>query len=203
MRRTSGIDTLGPLGPYQRLARHLDRLPGGFPATAEKIELRILERLFTPLQAELACHLTLLFESPAVVALRAGRSEPEVAPLLAEMAERGLIFSKGEAAGRPVYMAAQFAVGIWEYQVGRLTRGLVEEMDRYLPRLVDPRTWRQAPQMRVVPVARSVRDQQAIMTYEQAMVLVEDHQTFTVMPCLPTSTARLLLNPATPCFEAV
>jgi electron transport complex protein RnfB len=38
---------------YQKLARHLDNLPGGFPATQNGIELRILRRLFSPEEAEI------------------------------------------------------------------------------------------------------------------------------------------------------
>ena len=33
---------------YQNLARHLDNLPAGFPATKSGVEIRILKRLFTP-----------------------------------------------------------------------------------------------------------------------------------------------------------
>jgi len=54
---------------YRRLASHLDNLPGGFPSTESGVELRILERLFTPEEAELALHLQLvpnrLVSSPA------------------------------------------------------------------------------------------------------------------------------------------
>lgn len=42
---------------HNRLARHFDRLPGGFPSTDSGVEIRILRRLFSPEQAELACHL--------------------------------------------------------------------------------------------------------------------------------------------------
>ena len=41
---------------YRKLARHLDNLPGGFPSTESGVELRILRRLFTPEDAELALH---------------------------------------------------------------------------------------------------------------------------------------------------
>lgn len=177
---------------YKRLARHLDRLPGGFPATAEGVELRILERLFTPDQAELARHLTLLHETPAVIALRVGWPETRVAPLLAEMTARGLVFSKGETEDRPTYMAAQFAVGIWEYQVGHLTKGLAEEMEAYLPHLLNANTWGRAPQMRVVPVARSIDARQEILTHEQAAALLEDQEDFTVMPCICRKERGLL-----------
>ncbi|MGD9010151.1 MAG: hypothetical protein PVG41_19665, partial [Desulfobacteraceae bacterium] len=33
---------------YMALAKHLNNLPGGFPATESGIELRILKRLFSP-----------------------------------------------------------------------------------------------------------------------------------------------------------
>ena len=56
---------------YQKLAHHLDDLPGGFPSTESGVELRILRRLFTPDQAELALHLTLLPEQARVIAYRA------------------------------------------------------------------------------------------------------------------------------------
>ena len=41
---------------YHKLARHLDDLPGGYPATASGVELRILQRLFTPRDAALGAH---------------------------------------------------------------------------------------------------------------------------------------------------
>jgi len=49
---------------FRKLARHLDRLPGGYPATKSGVELRILKRLFTPEEAELALKLNLIAEEP-------------------------------------------------------------------------------------------------------------------------------------------
>ena len=42
---------------YRELQKHLDKLPIGFPATESGVELRILKKLFTPKQAELALKL--------------------------------------------------------------------------------------------------------------------------------------------------
>lgn len=53
---------------YKRLAKHLDNLPGGFPETDSGVELRILKRLFTPEDAELALSLSLIAEEPRVIA---------------------------------------------------------------------------------------------------------------------------------------
>jgi H+/Na+-translocating ferredoxin:NAD+ oxidoreductase subunit B len=49
----------------KKLARHLDNMPGGFPTTESGVELRILRRLFTQEEAELALALTFLPEEPA------------------------------------------------------------------------------------------------------------------------------------------
>jgi len=56
---------------YERLAEHLDNLPGGFPRTESGVEIRILRRLFTLEDAEFATHLTLIPEEPRVIARRA------------------------------------------------------------------------------------------------------------------------------------
>jgi Na+-translocating ferredoxin:NAD+ oxidoreductase subunit B len=40
---------------YERLAAHLDNLPGGFARTEGGAELRILQRLFTPDEAKWRC----------------------------------------------------------------------------------------------------------------------------------------------------
>ena len=39
---------------YRRLAQRLDAIPNGFSATESGVELRLLEKIFTPEEAELA-----------------------------------------------------------------------------------------------------------------------------------------------------
>jgi NAD-dependent dihydropyrimidine dehydrogenase PreA subunit len=52
---------------YKRLAKHLDELPAGYPETESSVELRILRRLFTPEEAELALPTTLIPEEARVI----------------------------------------------------------------------------------------------------------------------------------------
>ena len=77
---------------YRRLAKHLDRLPGGFPPSDTGAELRLLKGLFTPEEANLATYLTLHQEEAHVIAARAGRPLAETEQELSGMAEKGLIF---------------------------------------------------------------------------------------------------------------
>ena len=43
--------------PYKVLARKLDEMPQGYPPTESGVELRILKKLYTPEEAELAVKL--------------------------------------------------------------------------------------------------------------------------------------------------
>jgi ferredoxin len=166
---------------YKQLARHLDRLPGGFPPTQSGVEIRILKRLFSPEEARLACHLTLLAETVPVIALRSGLTVARAGELLDEMAHKGLVFKSSPP---PRYMAAQFVVGIWEYQVGRLDPGLVDDMEEYLPQLFDGGAWRASPQMRTIPVGRSIDAGLKILPHETASALLEKKDSFVVTPCI-------------------
>lgn len=177
---------------YQQLAHHLDDLPAGFPAAEDGVELRILKRLFTPQQAELALHATLIPEEARVIARRANLPLAQAEPLLAEMAHKGLLFSI-EWPGQPAkYMAAQYAVGIWEYQVENLDEGLVRDMNQYLPTFVDLDTWQKAPQLRTIPVGRSVDHALEVLDHESAEELVRRQSKLWVAPCICRREHRLV-----------
>src|SRR3974377_1659249 len=90
-RADGGKEATMAIDVYERLAQHLDNLPGGYPRTESGVELRILRRLFTPEEADLALHLTLIPEEPRVVALRARMPVEEAARRLEDMAQKGLI----------------------------------------------------------------------------------------------------------------
>lgn len=111
---------------YESLAEHLNTMPAGFPPTPGGVELRILRRLFTPEEAELAMLLTLRPERAHGIAARCGRDPADLAVKLESMARKGLIFRirKGEEVR---YMAAQFVIGIWEYHVNDLDMDLIRD----------------------------------------------------------------------------
>jgi NAD-dependent dihydropyrimidine dehydrogenase PreA subunit len=177
---------------YEKLAEHLDNLPGGFPRTTSGVEIRILRRLFTHDEAKLAIHLTLIAEEPRVIARRARLPLAEVARRLEEMDKKGFVIGIRRK-GEPLqYMAQQFIVGFWEAQVNKLSRELVEEFEEYLPSLFDPGTWRKVPQMRTIPVEKSIAVQPEVMPYERAEELVRHHTKFAVSNCICRQEFRVL-----------
>ena len=52
---------------YRRLQQHLDRMPVPYPATESGVELRILQRLFSPEEARLALCLSMIPERVTVI----------------------------------------------------------------------------------------------------------------------------------------
>ena len=167
---------------YEQLARHLDDLPAGYPATESGVELRILRRLFTPEDAALALHLTVLPEEARVVARRAGLPVEETAARLALMEEKGLIYSYQPRNGAPHYGAAPFVVGIWEFQVNRLTPELIHDFEEYAPHLLE--IWEKTPQLRTIPVGESIPTDSQVMAYEQVETIIRSHQQIAVAPCI-------------------
>jgi len=177
---------------YEKLAKHLDNLPGGFPQTDSGVEIRILRRLFTPVDAELALHLTLIPEEPRVVARRAKIPVDEATRRLEEMNKKGLIMGVQQKDKPSLYMALQFVVGFWESQVNKLNRELVEAFEEYLPSLMDASAWGKTPQLRTIPVGKSITIQPEVMPYERAEELVRTHETFAVSNCICRQEQRIL-----------
>ncbi len=62
--------------PYLQLAKRLDELPNGFPSTEDGVELRLLEKLFSPEEASLAAGLHLGLENSQADWCAAGARRP-------------------------------------------------------------------------------------------------------------------------------
>ena len=77
---------------YTRLREFMDSLPGGYPATPTGVEIKLLEKLFTPEQAELTMKLGQEPEDVQSIAARTGIDEKELAERLEELALKGCIF---------------------------------------------------------------------------------------------------------------
>jgi electron transport complex protein RnfB len=177
---------------YKQLARHLDHLPAGFPATESGVELRILKRLFSPKEAQIAMGLTMMQEPVKKIAARLQMNESELAPILAQMSRKGLIF-RSTKDGRNRYMAAQFVIGIWEYHVNDLDKGLIKDFNEYVPHLIK-NTWvdRRTKQLRVVPISKSLNAEMQVMPYEAAEEIINKQSKIVVAPCICRKEHRMV-----------
>jgi len=177
---------------YDRLAQFLDDLPAGFPRTTQGIELKILRKLFTPAEAEMSLHLTLLAEEPRVIAYRARKSPVQTARMLEEMERKGLISCSRVEGKPPQYATSQFVVGFWEDQVNRLDREMAELFEQYVAHYYEQGYWSVLPQLRTIPVGESIPIRSEVMPYEQAEAIIRAKDRIAVRNCVCRQERALL-----------
>jgi hypothetical protein len=124
---------------YAGLRRHLNALPVGFPKTPSG--MRILRRLFTPVEARAALGLDWRFrsaaEAAAALAVRGIRAEelaieagqPDFFSLLRSMAAKGNLLMR---ATNQSFALMPFVVGMYELQLARLSRELIEDTGSFM-----------------------------------------------------------------------
>lgn len=170
---------------YERLREHLDNLPVGYPKTESGVEIRILKRLFTEEEAEMALHLTYIPETVEQIAQRAKQDPEVIQPLLEQLADKGLIF-RSHKGGITQYRAEWFAIGIYEHQVNNMTKELAEDFEQYMEEALRAELIANAEphQLRVIPVAASLSPSMGILPHEDAREIVKKQSKIAVAPCI-------------------
>jgi ferredoxin len=142
---------------YHRLARALDRLPNGFPATKSGVEIQLLQKIFSQVEAELACKLQGDMESVDLIAHRVDLSEDVLGDKLVSMAKRGLIWSDS-VNGKPHFRLAPFIVGIYESQIDAMDTEFASLFEKYMAEGGAAGIMKAQPALhRVVPAQGSVQ----------------------------------------------
>ncbi|MGO8990955.1 MAG: 4Fe-4S binding protein [bacterium] len=186
---------------YEKLREHLDSLPTGYPKTESGVELKILEKLFTEEEAEMACQLKPVPESAEQIAQRLGRDPHAVADILYRMSQKGLIF-RTKYKEIYHYMATMFIVGIFEYQVHKLDREIAELLEAYHQEAMNKEIIRpQTPQLRVVPVRESLEPAIEIQPYDELRKIVLSQKTIALTDCICREKSALLGHPCSKPME--
>ena len=183
---------------YRRLQRHLDRMPIPFPAARSGVELRILRRLFSPEDARVALCLSAMPEPLSVIYRRPGHglAKEALGKALDSMAVRGLIL-KYPGTKSAKYGKAPFVIGIYEYQVNRLTPELERDVRQYLDEALGAALYtKRSPQMRIVPVNRTIVPERGVARYDDIRETVRASDgPFAVMNCICRQGKALVGEP--------
>ena len=180
---------------YKRLAKKLDDLPNGFPSTESGVELKILQKIFTPEDAELALKIRPIPEAAAQIADRLGKPVAEMEMLLDKMVKKGQIGST-RMNDQQVYLFFPFVFGIWEFQLRRLDKELAELAEEYQPSLMGGTFGQYSPAfMRVVPVNIQIDAQHQVRPYEDLRSTLEKAKSFQLMDCICKKERGLLGEP--------
>lgn len=174
---------------YVELQKHLNNQAVGFPATRSGVELKILKHIFTPQEAEIACFLSYKFEPLETIFSRTGHlvDSPEALKRsLDDILQKGGIESKIKN-GRIHYCNAPLVVGMYEYQQNRLTPEFIRNFNEYTSNknfgLAFLST--KLPQMRTIPVSRSIHPQHNVSTFDEVKTLLQQaEEPFVILDCI-------------------
>ena len=173
---------------YRDLQKHLDRQPVGFPRVRDGADIRLLKRLFTPAEARLACSLShkpttlpkLLERLPGPDSAEAAESH------LDAMFQKGIIAGKTRDGERTWYLIP-LVVGMFESQLGHLTRRFAVDAARYMRSLPYGRSLLAAKpsQMRTVPVNKSIPVDRPVATHDHIRGLIDDSRgPYVLLTCI-------------------
>ena len=181
---------------FARLAAKLDELPHGFPSTEDGVELRILEKIFSPEDAEMAMHLRPIPETAEAISRRLARPVDELRVALDGMAERGQIFVFRQRSDK-VYMLAPFIVGIYEFQLDRLDAELAAMFEEYVPTLLRTVGGSEPALARVVPVNARIDAHATVLRTDSLREMLAHARSFRLAPCICRREQALLGSPCT------
>ncbi|MFX1329805.1 MAG: ATP-binding protein [Promethearchaeota archaeon] len=189
---------------YRKLQQHLDKMPVGYPATESGIEIKILKHLFTPEQAQIALSLKFMADSLKKIYKRVkkrGISIEELEEKLDEMYFNGLInrgISKEGDRDVKYYASAPWIVGMFEYQLNRLTPEFYKTAHSYLKNTFFNEEYNSSgiPQLRVIPIEQTVNFEQTIANYddiENVIDIIGDP--IAVMECICRKGSEMIGKP--------
>lgn len=176
---------------YRRLREKLDQMATGYPATESGVELRILQKLFTEQDAEFF----LAIGTDATTSRELSRSmdinRESLEAKLSDMALRGILFRE-QRNGEILYRAVPFIVGMYEYQIGRLSPDILKDiMEYYVTALGKSFFQSKITHLRTIPVDAKLVPGQRVSSYEDAAVIIKSKKRIAVTECICRKAARM------------
>ena len=174
---------------YIRLQKHLDNQAVGFPATRSGAEIKILKHIFTPEEAQITSCLSYTFEPLKSIFEKAGdrvESLKKLEKCLDGIAKKGGVEFKVKD-GTKQYCCAPLVVGMYEFQVGRLSPEFVKDFNAYTSSIKFGIEFlsTELPQMRTIPVSKSIHPQHNVSTFDEVMTLLaQAEEPFAIFECI-------------------
>lgn len=168
---------------YEELARALDSLPNGFPRTVSGVEIRILQKIFSPEEAWLAAQLSGCTETVLKIAERAGHPVSEIRGRLMKMARRGLVWLQMQD-GKPEFRLAPFIVGIYEAQVDIMDHELSHLFEDYMLSGGAAAIMKPQPALHRVVPARAATKSEWILPYDDVQAILLSAKGYRVRDCI-------------------
>jgi ferredoxin len=148
------------------------------------VEVRLLEKMFTPEEAALAAVMRLKPEPAADIAARAGVDPKQAYRQLKGMVRNGLITAR--RAGRQLgFELMPFVVGIYEMQLPRMDAEMAALFEQYFEETQGYGIVNEAPAVhRVIPVEEAIPVGAEVYSYQRASELIQTAKSWGVRECI-------------------
>ncbi|HDZ19050.1 MAG TPA: 4Fe-4S dicluster domain-containing protein [archaeon] len=164
---------------YRELQQLLHTLPIGFPETKSGADIRILKHLFSPEEAKIAIYMKFSWDNLELVevinerAKDLGYTVEELKERLDKMVSKGAItgYKKG---GTKIYSLAMFMVGMFEWQVNKITKEFADDMHQFMKGgFAMEAASTQITPLRTIPVEASLTHELNVASYEELESIIE------------------------------
>jgi electron transport complex protein RnfB len=185
---------------YRNLQKHLDKQPIGYPRTKSGAEIRLLKRFFNPEEARLAMKLSYKPRPPAAIyegVKEIGLSSDDLEKRLDAMARNGVIGHK-ETDGVRYFFNIPLVVGMYEGQLYKLTPEFLKDFEAYASGREFGLEFlsTELPQMRTIPVGKSIQPEHHVSTYDQIENLISQAEgPIVINECICRKAAAMKGNP--------
>ncbi len=179
---------------YEKLAQTLHKIPNGFAIIPDGTHLKLLKWIFTSEEAFIASQMKLISEKTGVLATRLQIPEEELSEKLEVMIKKGQIRGKGPTNERS-YSLIPFAVGIYEYQLGRMDKEFAQLAEDYFQKSKGVDIFSSSPPFfRVIPVNQAINPELNIHPYDEAEEILKKSKSWAVRDCICKEQQELLGN---------
>lgn len=178
-----------------RFADYIDEAfhtPWATPNRPDAPFVKILRRLMTQEDAQIALNVTPSPMTAEELAAKAGKKPEEVVPVLDKLVDNGVIFDviKDDV---HTYNLVPIAPGILEFQMNARTmdKEMVDLLEEYYYELAE-NEYPNLPvgTMRIIPVAEAVKADDKVCSYEEIMTFIDAVDDYAIAPCLCRTMKR-------------
>ncbi len=190
---------------YRKLRREINKMPIAYPETEGGAEIRLLQYLFTPEEAEIAAHLNIMPETLPLIHKRLNKNSISISRealenMLDGLVQKGAILGGGFFASKnkgKLYSLSQLAVGMFESQIDRMTPAYSEDFHRYFVETYHKHFYgMKTAQTRTVPISSSITPELHVAPYHDIKAYVASvEDDIAVVNCACRQYVELLGRP--------
>jgi len=180
--------------PYEKLAKTLNRIPNGFAPVEDGSHLKVLEWVFEPEEAEIACKMKLTGETLKKLSRRLKIPIEILSEKIDTMKKKGQIRVVHTKKGLK-YGILPFVIGFYEDQLHRMDAEFAQIIEDYFTKSRGEILFSESPAIhRVVPVKSVIKTDLAIHPRNEAEKMVRNAKSWGIRECICRKQQELIGN---------